>query len=115
MRYGFLIACAAAGAINGLFGAGGGMVFVPLLSLLTPLEEQEIFPTSVATILPICVISLLFRLDSVPEGLRIGLPYFLGSIPGAIAAVWTSRFVPIKWLHRILGVMILWGGLRILW
>ena len=28
----------AAGAVAGLFGAGGGMVLVPLLTLLTPLE-----------------------------------------------------------------------------
>ena len=37
--------CAAgflAGAVNGLFGAGGGMVLVPLLTSLSGLEEDEI-------------------------------------------------------------------------
>ena len=29
----------AAGAVNGLFGAGGGMVLVPLLALMTDLED----------------------------------------------------------------------------
>ena len=29
-----------AGAVNGMFGAGGGMVLVPLLTSLTDLEEQ---------------------------------------------------------------------------
>ena len=33
-----------AGAINGLFGAGGGMVLVPLLTWLTDLEDAEVFP-----------------------------------------------------------------------
>ena len=48
----------AAGAVNGLFGAGGGMVLVPLLGWLTDLEEEEIFASSLSIILPICVVSL---------------------------------------------------------
>ena len=35
----------AAGAVNGLFGAGGGMVLVPLLGWLTQMEDDEIFVT----------------------------------------------------------------------
>ena len=115
MKYGFLIAGAAAGTVNGLFGAGGGMIFVPLLSVLTDIREEEIFPTSVATILPICAVSLVFRIGNVPESLLMGLPYLLGSIPGGIAAAFTGRYIPAKWLHRLLGIMILWGGVRILW
>ena len=34
-----------AGAVNGLFGAGGGMVLVPLLTGLTDLPDEEIFPS----------------------------------------------------------------------
>ena len=48
----------AAGAVAGLFGAGGGMVLVPLLTLLTPLEETEVFPSSITIILPICLVTL---------------------------------------------------------
>ena len=55
---GIIIAGIGAGAVNGLFGAGGGMVLVPLLSLLTPLEEDQIFGASIAVILPICIVSL---------------------------------------------------------
>ena len=114
MKYGFIISSAAAGVINGLFGAGGGMVLVPLLSLLTDVQEEDIFSTSVMTILPICAVSLLFRLDYFAESFPAGLPYLLGSIPGGIAAAFTARYIPVKWLHRILGTMILWGGIRIL-
>ena len=55
----------AAGIINGLFGAGGGMVLVPLLTGTDGLDEQQIFPASVSVILPICMVSLLL---STPEG-----------------------------------------------
>ena len=39
-----------AGSVNGLFGAGGGMVLVPLLTSLTQLPDDEIFPSSVSII-----------------------------------------------------------------
>ena len=36
---GILFAGLIAGAVNGLFGAGGGMILVPLLSLLNALDD----------------------------------------------------------------------------
>ena len=41
-----------AGAINGLFGAGGGMALVPLLRSLVKLPDICVFPSSVCIILP---------------------------------------------------------------
>ncbi len=35
---------AGAGAANGLFGAGGGMVLVPALHKFTDVEEENLFP-----------------------------------------------------------------------
>ena len=43
---------ACAGAVAGLFSAGGGMVLVPLLTAFSDLEENNIFPASVTIILP---------------------------------------------------------------
>ena len=112
--FGLAAAGGAAGAINGLFGAGGGMLLVPLLTLFSNIRDEEIFPTSVSIILPICVISLLFRAETVMTALHIGLPYLLGSIPGGLIAVYLSGRIPVKWLHRGLGILILWGGIRYL-
>ena len=112
--YGLLAAGAAAGAVNGLFGAGGGMLLVPLLTLLTDIKDDEIFPTSVSTILPICIVSLMFRFNNILPALQAGLPYLLGSIPGGILAVYLNGKIPVKWLHKVLGVLILWGGIRYL-
>ena len=39
---------AAAGAANGLFGAGGGMLLVPALDRWAGLEGSVLFPTSLA-------------------------------------------------------------------
>ena len=53
-----LVAGAAAGAVNGLFGAGGGMILVPILSRHSDFSESEVFSSSVLIILPICLVSL---------------------------------------------------------
>lgn len=103
-----------AGAVNGLLGAGGGMVLVPLLTLLTDIEDDDIFPASVSIILPICIVSL--TMGAMTQGLPISqaLPYLIGSVGGGILAGMTAKRIPVKWLHRLLGGLILWGGVRYL-
>lgn len=111
---GAILAGLAAGAVTGLFGAGGGMVLVPLLTLLKVVEEEAVFPCSVSIILPICVVSLIATaaLGTVPWG--TALPYLIGSAAGGFCAgIWGKR-IPVKWLHRGLGILILWGGIRYL-
>lgn len=103
-----------AGAINGLFGAGGGMVLVPLLTAMTDLEEDDVFPASVSIIFPICLISLSIYSTASPLPFGEALPYLVGGLAGGVIAGKTENKIPVKWLHRILGVMILWGGIRYL-
>ncbi len=111
---GMILAGLGAGAVNGLFGAGGGMVLVPLLSLLTALEDREIFSASIAVILPICIVSLTATAITGSIAWRGSLPYLIGSAIGGLAAgIWGNR-IPAKWLHRSLGILILWGGIRYL-
>lgn len=103
-----------AGAVNGLFGAGGGMVLVPLLISLTDLDDDAIFPASVSIILPICLISLSMTWSAGAPVWKETIPYLAGSLIGGIAAGLWGRKLPTKWLHRILGILILWGGIRYL-
>ncbi len=90
------------------------MVLVPLLCWLTDIEEEAIFPASVSIILPICLICLMFRVGT--EGLpwHEAMPYLIGSSIGGVAAGILGNRIPVLWLHRLLGAMILWGGFRYL-
>ena len=113
-KWGIWLAGLGAGSVNGLFGAGGGMVLVPLLTGLTDLREAEVFPSSIAIILPLCLVSL--SVTALDNGLdfALALPYLMGSALGAVPAGLWGRRIPVKWLHRLLGLLILWGGIRYL-
>ena len=113
-KSGICMAGLCAGIVNGLLGAGGGMILVPLLTHFSDLEENQIFPASVSIILPVSLISLLFAWQTHPADWHAALPYLLGSAGGGIAAGFFGKRIPVKWLHRILGILILWGGVRYL-
>ena len=58
------IAGTAAGLANGLFGGGGGMVFLPILSRWGGLSQRKLYATCVGVIFPVCLVSAavyLFR------------------------------------------------------
>ena len=111
---GIALAGLGAGAVNGLFGAGGGMVLVPLLTLLTAMDDNAIFPSSISIILPICLVSLTVTAFTGEIAWQKAIPYLIGSaIGGLLAGLWGKK-IPVKWLHRGLGILILWGGFRYL-
>ena len=112
---GLVLAGMAAGAVNGLFGAGGGMILVPLLGLLTDLSDRDIFPSSISIILPICLVTLTVTAFTGTLPWRESLPYLAGSVLGGLAAGFWGKKIPTVWLHRGLGLLILWGGIRYLW
>ena len=108
----YLIAGGLAGACNGLFGAGGGLILVPLLIGWAGMEEKKAFATSVAIILPLSITSyILFCL----RGGNVwgdALPYLLGGfVGGAVSTKLFSR-IPTLWLHRLFGALILYGGIK---
>ena len=114
LRFGAIAAGTGAGVLNGLFGAGGGMVLAPLLGLCTDLKEDQIFPCSVVILFPVCIVSLLFADGWSEFSFLQALPYLLGSLMGGIGAGLWGKKIPVLWLHRVLGVLILWGGIRYL-
>ena len=69
---------ALAGALNGLFGTGGGIVLVPLLLRVHRLPAQRAFATSLAIILPLSAVTLLLNLRQTPLDWQAALPYLLG-------------------------------------
>ena len=113
--FGVTFAGTCAGILNGLFGAGGGMVLAPLLRNIPGMDEESIFPSSVAILFPICIVSLLFSDGWEEFSFSLAIPYLLGSLLGGIGAGLWGNKIPTVWLHRVLGCLIVWGGIRYLW
>ncbi len=100
------------GALNGFFGAGGGMLLVPLLIRWVRLEERRAFATSVFIIAPLCVVSAavyLFRAGINPAP---AVPYLVGGLAGGFIGGRIFNKIPTSLLHRIFGLLLLYGGLR---
>lgn len=110
----FGLSGAAAGIVNGLFGAGGGMVLLPLLIHWGKLEDKSAFASSIAIILPLCVVSLVVYGLEGQLPLAPSLPYLAGGLVGGLLGGLLFRRVPPQLLHRVFGAVIVWGGLRLL-
>lgn len=108
----YSFAGAVAGGVTGILGTGGGLILIPLLSLINKDLSERIFSFSVAVMLPVCVTSALTGGITLP--LNTVLPYLLGSALGGIAAARLSKTLPVYLLRRVFGIFLLWGGVRLL-
>ena len=101
-----------AGVCNGLFGAGGGLVLVPLFINWLELEEKQAFATSVAVILPLSLLSYTLFCIQGGDVWQEALPYLIG---GAIGGLLSSKLfcrISSVWLHRIFGALIICGAIK---
>ena len=105
---------ACAGLVNGLFGAGGGMVLVPMLIRVGKLEDKKAFSSAICIILPLCVVSILVYGTKSIFPLETALPYLAGGLVGGLLGGLLFRRVPAAALHKLFGLVILWGGVRLL-
>lgn len=103
-----------AGLCNGLFGGGGGSVLVPLLTRLCGLSQRQAFATSVAVILPLCVLSAGIYLARGRLDLVAAAPYLAGgALGGWLGGKWFGG-MNMKWLRRLFGLLLIYGGIRCL-
>ncbi len=108
------LAGAAAGAVNGCFGGGGGMVLVPALKGWCGVEQRRAFANCVAVILPLCVLSAAVYWWRGGIDLGVAWPYLLGGLIGGFLGGRLFGKVPVVWLRRIFAVFLLYGGARYL-
>lgn len=108
------IAGVLAGAVNGIFGGGGGMILLPLLSRWAGMDDRKLFATSVAVIFPICMVSTAVYFTQAGFSPADALPYLLGGAAGGLAGALSFQKVPVKWLKLLFAGFLLYGGVRYL-
>ena len=76
----------AAGLTNGIFGGGGGIPLLVLLTKWAGVEEKKAFATCVAVIFPMCAVSAALWYWRAELSLTAALPYLLGGFAGGLVA-----------------------------
>ncbi len=90
------------------------MILVPLLTRWCGLSQRHAFATSVAVILPLCVLSSVIYFFR--GGLELGtaMPYLLGGLAGGFVGGKLFRRANMDWLRRVFALLILYGGVKAL-
>ncbi|MFZ2537302.1 MAG: sulfite exporter TauE/SafE family protein [Oscillospiraceae bacterium] len=103
-----------AGILNGFFGAGGGLLVVPMLEA-SELEPKNSHATSIAIILPLSIMSTVMY---VINGVSVDIFTLTMTIPlgllGAILGAFLLLRIKNEWLKRIFGVIMIFSAIRIL-
>ena len=82
------------GAVNGLFGGGGGMVAVPILKGMLGYEERQAHATAIFVIAPVCAAIAVTYIINGYAALDVIIPAALGSVAGGMAGAYYLNKCP---------------------
>ncbi len=100
-----------AGVINGLLGAGGGMVAVPLLKS-GGLSQKQAQASSIAIILPLCIISAILYGIKGNLDLARAIKFIPFGLLGAGLGTYIFKKLSPSLLKKIFALFMIWAGLR---
>ena len=101
------------GALNGLFGSGGGTAAVPLLES-SGLEPKKSHATSVALIFIFSLATTVVYMINGSLDISTALMYVPYGVLGAITGAFLLKKVPNSLLRRIFGVIVLASAVRLM-
>ena len=96
-----------AGVLAGLFGVGGGVLFVPALSLALGLDQLTAQATSLLAMLPVVAVGTWRQRKYGHVRLRSALWLGVGGIVGVTAGGFLAISLPEQVLERAFGVLLL--------
>lgn len=110
----YALAGVAAGIANGLFGAGGGMVLVPMFIRFSKMEEKRAFATSLAVILPLSLVSAAVYFFKGEFDIRAALPFIIGGGVGGFVGGKVFKKVSAHILRTGFALFMIYGGVRLM-
>ena len=108
----FALGATITGMLNGLLGAGGGMVVVPMLN--KRIDRKKAHATSVSIILPICISSAWSYLQAGKVTFLDVQPYIWWGVLGSILGAWLLPRIDDKLLKKAFSRLMIWAGVRLL-
>jgi uncharacterized protein len=104
-----------AGVFAGLFGVGGGILFVPTLSLALGLDQLHAQATSLAAMLPVVAVGTWNQRRYGNVRLRPAVVLGLGGVAGVLAGGFLAESLPEHVLERLFGVLLLGVSAQLAW
>jgi uncharacterized protein len=105
----------AAGVLAGLFGVGGGVLFVPTLSLALGLDQLHAQATSLAAMLPLVAVGTWRQRRYGNVRLRPALVLGLAGVVGVVTGGFLAESLPEDVLERLFGVLLLGVAAQLAW
>ena len=102
------------GLVNGLFGGGGGMLVVPMLTFLSKMPVKNAHATAILIILPVSALSGILYAAFGNFSLSSGLPVSSGVLAGGIAGAFLLKKLSAKWVSAVFALVMLAAGLKML-
>jgi uncharacterized protein len=103
------------GVLAGLFGVGGGILFVPTLVLVLGLTQVHAEATSLLAVLPTALVGAWRQYRHGNVHLRAAVVVGLGSIAGVEGGVEIAKALPEDVLRRLFAVLMLIVAANIAW
>jgi uncharacterized membrane protein YfcA len=103
------------GVLAGLFGVGGGIIFVPTLALGLGLTQLHAEASSLLAILPTAIVGTWRQTRYGNVDLRAAAIIGIGSILGVQVGVIAAESLPEALLRRLFGALLLVSATQIVW
>jgi uncharacterized membrane protein YfcA len=105
----------AGGALAGVFGVGGGIVFVPTLTLVLGLTQLHAEASSLLAILPTALVGSWRQYRYGNIDVRAAAAVGIASVVGVQAGVLAAEALPENLLQRLFGALLLVSAVQIAW
>lgn len=100
------------GFVNGFFGAGGGMLLVPLLTYGLGFQEKQSHATAISIILPLSIVSSIVYIENGVVDFKIFAPTLVGVIVGGIIGALFLAKTSNKILSFVFFLVMLVAGIK---
>lgn len=95
------------GALNGLFGAGGGSVVVPAMEKFLDMDARKSHATAIFIILIFSIVSSVIYIRQGMYDLKIFIYSAAGGAAGGFVGARLLKNIPKKWLKIVFGGVII--------
>lgn len=105
----------AAGVLSGLFGVGGGILFVPTLVVVLDIPQLEAQATSLAAIVPVVAVGIWRQRRAGVIHWRTALVLGVASVVGVAGGVALAESLSDDLLRKLFALLVLAVACRLAW